>query len=59
MRRLRSPVRTCAARSACLSTRDQVTYSFCRTLEPFHSLIEPWHRLEAQFTTPRCMPFAS
>ncbi len=36
-----------------------MTYSFCSTFDPFHSLMEPWQRLEAQFTTPRCMAFAS
>jgi len=36
-----------------------VTYSVCRMFDPFHGVIEPWHRLFAQFTTPRCLPGAA
>jgi hypothetical protein len=43
------------ARVACLSTRDQVTYSFCRMFESFHFVTEPWQRLLAQFTTPEVL----
>ncbi len=41
---------------ACLSTRDHVTYSVCRTLESFHGCTEPWQRLLAQLTTPSSCP---
>src|SRR5687768_714392 len=59
MRCERSSNSTRYARVECLSTRDQVTYSFCRMWASFHGLTEPWQRLFAQFTTPRCWPFAS
>src|SRR4051812_24021976 len=37
---------------ACLSRRDHVTYSFCKTLEFFHEATAPWHRLLEQLATP-------
>src|SRR5262245_27369383 len=58
MRCERSSNSTGYALLACLSTRDQVTYSVCRTLESFQGVTEPWHKLLAQFTAPRCLPAA-
>src|SRR5258706_8440009 len=53
MRCERSFRRTWYALVECLSTRDHVTYSFCRMLESFQLDTDPWQRLLAQLTTPR------